>query len=148
MINEWLSRRKPLRNLGDRLQDAIVEYWASVICEDRLEKQQVLVDIFYEIAESIVNFKCRNQRLDYIFAEDAVQECVLIAWEKTERYDPKKGRALNFFTTVMMSQLRQLYRAPKRYNHLKDQYLQTVLRFSEDQIIYMNIGDKGEEHMA
>jgi hypothetical protein len=47
---------------------------------------------------------------------------VAFAFIKIERYDPTKGKAFNFFTTIMLSWLRQVYRSNKNYSELKAKY--------------------------
>lgn len=65
--------------------------------------------IFVLIAESIVD-ACN---IVFIDRDEAVQEAVLVAWEKIHRFCPKdpKHKAFNFFTTVMLGHLRAVYRS-------------------------------------
>lgn len=49
--------------------------------------------------------------------DSALQECVLVAWEKLPRYSKLttgQSKAFNFFTTVMLGHLRGIYQAKKR----------------------------------
>jgi hypothetical protein len=54
--------------------------------------------------------------------EDAIQEGVVICFEKTDRFVSKKGKAFNYFTTCTANHYRQLYRTSKNYNELKKRY--------------------------
>lgn len=51
-----------------------------------------------------------------------MQECVLIAWQKLPKFNADKGKAFNYFCTIMLGHLRCLYRKAKDKKHLKEQY--------------------------
>lgn len=48
---------------------------------------------------------------------------VAFAYIKMERFDPTKGKAFNYFTTIMLSWLRQEYMTRHNYADLKAKYL-------------------------
>jgi DNA-directed RNA polymerase specialized sigma24 family protein len=58
--------------------------------------------------------------------DDAVQEGVMICFEKIDRFDPKKGKAFNYMTTCILNHFRQLYRTARNYNELKRKYLDFI----------------------
>lgn len=77
-----------------------------------------LAEAFYLLAKNII----RAFRFQLVDKDDSLQEGVLICFEKLHRFDAKKGRGFNFFTTVLLNHMRQLYRTAKNYNELKLRY--------------------------
>jgi hypothetical protein len=96
--------------------DAVLQYTRA---------QNELCTAFYTLGENIV----RYAKFSLIDPEDALQECVLIGFEKVDRFDPRRGAGFNYFTTVLLNSLRQVYRTSKNYNELKrkfQEYMQTL----------------------
>jgi DNA-directed RNA polymerase specialized sigma subunit len=81
--------------------------------------QQDLATVFYTLSQNIV----RYAKFNLIDEDDAIQEGVLICFEKIDRFDPKKGKAFNYMTTCILNHFRQLYRTARNYNELKRKYL-------------------------
>lgn len=48
--------------------------------------------------------------------EDAKQECFLLILKKLRNFDPSHGSAFNYFTTVILNNLRLVYVKNKKYN--------------------------------
>jgi DNA-directed RNA polymerase specialized sigma subunit len=80
--------------------------------------QQDLAAAFYTLSENIVKYA----KFNLIDEDDAIQEGVLICFEKIDRFDPSKGKAFNYMTTCILNHFRQLYRTAKNYNDLKKRY--------------------------
>lgn len=53
---------------------------------------------------------------------NTLSRLIAYAFIKIERCDPDKGRAFNFFTTIMLGWLRQEYRTIHKYAELKEKY--------------------------
>jgi len=53
---------------------------------------------------------------------------VACAFVKMDKYDPDKGAAFNYFTTVMLCWIRQTYRHHKKYAELKAKYEEKIKR--------------------
>ena len=83
------------------------------------ETQQQLAMAFLTLSENIV----RYAKFNLIDIDDAIQEGVMICFEKIDRFDSLKGKAFNYFTTCALNHFRQLYRSAKNYNELKKKYL-------------------------
>lgn len=83
------------------------------------EVQTDLAQAFYTLSQNIV----RYAKFNLIDQDDAVQEGVMICFEKIDRFDPKKGKAFNYMTTCILNHFRQLYRTARNYNELKRKYL-------------------------
>ena len=77
-----------------------------------------LTTAFYLLSENIVRYR----KFNLIDPDDAVQEGVLICFEKVDRFDPSKGKAFNYMTTCIINHFRQLYRTARNYNELKKKY--------------------------
>jgi hypothetical protein len=99
--------------------------------------QQQLAFQFYTLAESIVRW--RNFSL--IDDEDAVQEGVLICFEKIDRFDSSKGSAFNYLTTCVLNHFRQLWRSARNYNELKIKY-QDFLCSSFEEFVARNLRER------
>lgn len=84
--------------------------------------QDDLALAFYTLSENIV----RYAKFNLIDQDDAIQEGVMICFEKIDRFDPKKGKAFNYMTTCILNHFRQLYRTARNYNELKRKYLEFV----------------------
>ena len=85
---------------------------------DFSESQDQLAAAFYTLSENIV----RYAKFHLIDEQDAVQEGVMICFEKIDRFDPVKGKAFNYMTTCILNHYRQLYRTARNYNELKRKY--------------------------
>lgn len=91
---------------------------AKVIAEHNDAKKE-LATAFYILSENIV----RYAKFQLIDEDDAIQEGVMICFEKIDRFDPRKGKAFNYMTTCILNHFRQLYRTARNYNELKKKYL-------------------------
>jgi DNA-directed RNA polymerase specialized sigma24 family protein len=54
--------------------------------------------------------------------DDALQEGVMICFEKLDRFDPVRGKAFNYCSTILLNLYKQMYRTAKNYNELKIKY--------------------------
>lgn len=101
-----ISRFKEAKN---KLEEDQAEFDAA---------QMDLAEAFYLLAKNII----RAFRFQLVDKDDALQEGVMICFEKLHRFNPEKGRAFNFCTTIILNHYRQLYRTAKNYNELKIRY--------------------------
>lgn len=95
-------------------------------CEEFHESQDDLAILFYTLSEKIVQYA----KFQFIDDDDAVQEGVVICFEKVDRFDPEyvgkngqKAKAFNYMTTCILNHFRQLYRTARNYQELKKKYL-------------------------
>ena len=95
--------------------------------------QEQLAHAFYLLSENIANYA----KFSNIDVDDAIQEGVLICFEKIDRFDPRKGKAFNYMTTCILNHYRQLYRGAKSYNEFKKRY-HLFLQDKFDSIIVRN----------
>lgn len=82
------------------------------------ESQSKLAVNFFTLAENIIRYR----KFHFVDEQDAIQEFVMICFEKLDRFDPVKGKAFNYMTTCILNHYRQLYRTARNYNELKRKY--------------------------
>lgn len=95
--------------------------------------QDQLAYAFYLLSENIANYA----KFSGIDVDDAIQEGVLICFEKIDRFDPRKGKAFNYMTTCILNHYRQLYRSARNYNELKKRY-HVFLQDKFENIVFRN----------
>jgi DNA-directed RNA polymerase sigma subunit (sigma70/sigma32) len=103
------DKKAPLEENEQNHKDATVNYKGF---------QEQLAYAFYILSENIANYA----KFNGIDIDDAIQEGVLICFEKIDRFDPRKGKAFNYMTTCILNHFRQLYRSARNYNELKKRY--------------------------
>jgi len=101
----------------------------GIVSINYVEMQRQLAMAFYTLSENIV----RYAKFNLIDQDDAIQEGVMICFEKIDRFDPQKGKAFNYMTTCILNHFRQMYRTARNYNELKKRYLDFV-QIQEKQI--------------
>ena len=126
------DRKKNYRqqHLIDSLDNKLILY--KEINLDYLESQNDLAVAFYTLSENIVKYA----KFQFIDDDDAIQEGVVICFEKIDRFDPDKGKAFNYMTTCILNHFRQLYRSAKNYQELKRRYLNYLQTELEKFIIH------------
>lgn len=121
---------KKYNHVKNTLGETSVEY--------RLLRDDLAIN-FYKITQNIM----RKFRFENVDKDDALQEGVLICFEKLHRFDSDKGKAFNFFSTISINHFRQLYRTAKSYNDLKSKYFDHLCDKNYDQI---NISNKKKKN--
>lgn len=106
-------------------------------CSQFKDFQEQLAYAFYVLSENIANYA----KFNGIDVDDAIQEGVLICFEKIDRFDPRKGKAFNYMTTCILNHFRQLYRSARNYNELKKRY-HGHLQEKLENILFINKKDK------
>lgn len=108
-------------------------------CDYYKDYQEQLANAFYILSQNIANWA----KFSGIDIDDAIQEGVLICFEKIDRFDPRKGKAFNYMSTCILNHFRQLYRSARNYNELKKRY-HTFLQEKFENVFWMN----GKEKMG
>ena len=88
---------------------------------------------FFLLAENLT----RYFKFHLIEPDDAIQEGVMICFEKIDRFNPIKGKAFNYMTTCCANHFRQLHRTSKNYNELKKKFF-TFKQTCEQRTIIKN----------
>jgi DNA-directed RNA polymerase specialized sigma subunit len=119
-LNETIVRKSIRKLDAEKENNLILEYNLSytLSSQEFTEAQKKLATAFYTLSENIV----RYAKFNFIDIDDAVQEGVMVCFDKMDRFVPKKGKAFNYFTTCILNQFRQLYRTARNYNELKRKY--------------------------
>lgn len=125
-LKETHERR--LKKYEDNTRLAIVEDYEknyNESCQNYKQFQEQLAYAFYILSENIANYA----RCSGIDVDDAIQEGVVICFEKIDRFNPnyrgkngQKAKAFNYMTTCILNHFRQLYRTARNYNELKKRY--------------------------
>ena len=109
MGNEYINNRDFEVLIRSHLKDP----------EDEDIKREITL-WFYLLSDTIL----RAFKFKLIDKEDALQEGVLACLSKVERFDPDRGKAFNWFTTIILNHYRQLYRTCKNDINLKRKYIE------------------------
>lgn len=119
--------RRVVKYQDDARRAALAEAEAGyeAACEGYRDYQQQLAYAFYVLAENIANYA----KFSGIEIDDAIQEGVLICFEKVDRFNPdykgksgQKAKAFNYMTTCILNHFRQMYRGARNYSELKRKY--------------------------
>lgn len=137
--------RKKTRSVNTEYNEDILlqssKEYESNLAQHEIAKKDLAV-AFYLLSDNLV----RYAKFNLIDEDDALQEGVVICFEKVDRFAPKKGRAFNYMTTCILNHFRQLYRSAKNYNELKKRYqdfkqlriTKTIFNNGKEKIIYTN----------
>jgi DNA-directed RNA polymerase specialized sigma subunit len=78
--------------------------------DDPKTHEEDLVSVFELLIKNIVeSFKFE------VDPNDAKQECFALVLKTVKNFKPKKGTAFNYFTTVILNQLKLMYTREKKY---------------------------------
>jgi len=89
--------------------------------EDNSAYESELVKLLDTLITNILmSFKFR---VDY---DDAKQECFMLAFKTLKNFKPGNGSAFNYFTTVIVNNLKLLYTKDKKYNKKLQDYRELV----------------------
>lgn len=123
-ISETIDRKRE-RKVDAASSKKTMESKKSMLADSENNHQnskQKLAVAFFTLSENIV----RYAKFQLIDADDAIQEGVMICFDKIDRFDPRKGKAFNYMTTCILNHFRQLYRTARNYNELKRKYLNHI----------------------
>lgn len=120
IINDFSETNKRISGKSENKIKPLIESEKlyKEACQNYEEFQNQLAHAFYILSENIANYA----KFSGIDTDDAIQEGVLICFEKINRFDPRKGKAFNYMTTCILNHFRQLYRSARNYNELKKKY--------------------------
>ena len=81
------------------------------------EYEDELMELFDLLISNIIeSFKFKIDR------DDAKQECFLLILKTLKNFQPSKGSAFNYFTTVIVNNLKLLYTKNKKYEKKISEY--------------------------
>jgi len=97
------------------------------------ESKEHLAAAFFTLSENITKYA----KFQLIDQDDAIQEGVVICFEKINRFDSRKGKAFNYMTTCILNHFRQLYRTARNYNELKKKFL-NYFQYCDNHVMIKN----------
>ena len=78
-----------------------------------------LVSLFDLLISNIIDsFKFK------VDPDDAKQECFTLVLKTVKNFKPRKGTAFNYFTTIIINNLKLLYTREKKYNQKIENYIE------------------------
>ena len=107
-----MVKRKGYYIDNKRFEEVILGY-----LEDEAKYEEELVSLLdLLITNILMSFKFR------VDPDDAKQECFMLAFKTLKNFKPKSGSAFNYFTTVIVNNLKLLYTKDKKYNKKLQDY--------------------------
>lgn len=134
-VKDTITRKK-IRKVDSDREKSLLKVKETELKDTQISHEsskQKLAIAFFTLSENIV----RYAKFQLIDTDDAVQEGVMICFEKIDRFDSRKGKAFNYMTTCILNHFRQLYRTARNYNELKKKYLDHI-QFLENNCVFKN----------
>ena len=88
---------------------------------DKKGNEEELIILFDKLISNIINSFGFN-----VDKDDATQECFVLILKTLKNFDPQKGKAFNFFTTIILNNLKLIYTKNKKYNEKVANYIERV----------------------
>jgi DNA-directed RNA polymerase specialized sigma subunit len=99
---------------NDRFEEIILSYQ-----KDPEKYEEELVSLFDVLIQNIIeSFKFK------VDPDDAKQECFTLVLKTVRNFKPRKGSAFNYFTTIIINNLKLLYTREKKYAKKIDNYIE------------------------
>ena len=98
---------------NERFEEIILLYQ-----QDPETHQEDLVSLFDLLISNIIDsFKFK------VDPDDAKQECFALVLKTVKNFKPKKGTAFNYFTTIIVNNMKLLYTRDKKYRQKIENYI-------------------------
>lgn len=99
-----------------RFEVLILEYKKG-----NVEVEDELFEMFYTLVSKIYDgFRFSIDK------ENASQDCMLLIVKTLKDFDPNRGKAFNFFTTLIVNNLKKIFTKEKRHTQKIDNYTEHV----------------------
>ena len=99
-----------------RFEELILKY-----LENQKEHEVELMEMFDKLISNIIDsFGFKMEK------DDARQECFFLVLRTLKNFNPNKGKAFNFFTTIILNNLKLLFTKHKKYNEKINNYIEKV----------------------
>ena len=99
-----------------RFEELILKY-----LKNKKEHEEELMEMFDKLISNIIDsfgFKLEK--------EDAKQECFFLVLKTLKNFNPQKGKAFNFLTTIILNNLKLLFTKHKKYNNKINNYIEKM----------------------
>jgi|TARA_R110000744_G_scaffold342510_2_gene447718 DNA-directed RNA polymerase specialized sigma subunit len=98
---------------NERFEEIIILYQ-----KDPETHQDDLVSLFDLLITNIIeSFRFK------VDPDDAKQECFALVLKTVKNFKPRKGTAFNYFTTIVVNNLKLMYTRNKKYNQKIENYI-------------------------
>tara|TARA_R110000787_G_scaffold167083_1_gene280064 strand:+ start:1472 stop:1813 length:342 start_codon:yes stop_codon:yes gene_type:complete len=98
---------------NERFKEIIILYQ-----KDPETHQDDLVSLFDLLITNIIeSFRFK------VDPDDAKQECFALVLKTVKNFKPRKGTAFNYFTTIVVNNLKLMYTRNKKYNQKIENYI-------------------------
>ena len=88
--------------------------------QDPKSHEDELVSLFDLLITNIIeSFKFK------VDPDDAKQDCFALVLKTIKNFKPRKGTAFNYFTTIIVNNLKLIYTKEKKYKNKIDSYIET-----------------------
>jgi DNA-directed RNA polymerase specialized sigma subunit len=99
---------------NDRFEEIILLYQ-----QDPETYQDDLVSLFDLLISNIIDsFRFK------VDPDDAKQECFALVLKTVKNFKPRKGTAFNYFTTIIVNNMKLLYTRDKKYKQKIENYIE------------------------
>jgi DNA-directed RNA polymerase specialized sigma subunit len=95
------------------------EFLISEYVKGTKNNEEELMEMFYVLIDRIMigfNFKLEK--------DNAAQDCMLLIIKALVMFDPDRGQAFNFFSTLIINQLKRIFTKDKKYAQNLDGFVQ------------------------
>ena len=100
---------------NERFEEIILLYQ-----QDPETHQDDLVSLFDLLIGNIIDsFRFK------VDPDDAKQECFALVLKTVKNFKPRKGTAFNYFTTIIVNNMKLLYTREKKYNQKIENYIES-----------------------
>ena len=100
----------------------------SLYLQDPKTYEEELMAMFDMLITNIIGSFNFNVDVD-----DAKQECFLLILKTLKKFKKSEGSAFNYFTTIIINNLKLIYTKNKKYKAKIDDYISTMVHQYEDQ---------------
>jgi len=116
--------------MTDYIDNKKFEYLIQAYKAGDNDVEEELFEMFNLLIMNIINsYKFKVDR------EDAVQECFLLILKVLKNFDKENGAAFNYFTTIILNNLRFLYTKNRNYKRKMEEYTSFMLGSPPDPLI-------------
>lgn len=119
---------KKKKKNSNYLNNADFEKLIELYLVDPKTHEEELMQMFEVLTSTIIDsFAFKVER------DDAKQECFLLILQTLKNFSKDRGSAFNYFTTVIINNLRLIYTKNKKYLEKINRYIETHRDLFQDQ---------------
>jgi len=112
---------------GHYIDNKRFEELISLYLKDPKKYEEELMAMFDILITNIIG--SFNFNVD---ADDAKQECFLLILKTLKKFKKNQGSAFNYFTTIIVNNLKLIYTKNKKYKAKIEDYMETIIHQHQD----------------